>query len=111
MENSTTIIEKSKAAFDGYVAEEKRNGHTVSILNKVHFNAGFMQGYFEHSDKKFGVCIVLYREEDKNIKSQLYIVNSPSKEDALNFILNHDDMLEAKRLKFLIAHTKTVEVL
>ena len=61
--------------------------------------------------KKFAVCIVLYRESDKDIKSQLYVVNSPSKTEALNFILDHEDMAEAKRQDFLIAHTNICEVL
>lgn len=61
--------------------------------------------------KKFAVCIVLYRESDKNIESQLYVVNSPNKAEALTFILDHKDIVEVKRLGFLIACTNTCEVL
>lgn len=47
--NSTKLLEMCKSAFDGYVAEEKRNGNTVDESFYGVFQTGYMAGYFERS--------------------------------------------------------------
>lgn len=66
--------------------------------------------------KKFAVCIIIAKVNGDSAKvedifSQLYVVDSPSKEEAKDFILHHRDIEEAKRQGFTNINTNICECL
>ena len=47
--NSIKLLEMCKLAFDGYIAEEKRNGNIIDESFYGVFQTGYMAGYFDRS--------------------------------------------------------------